>query len=231
MTVYFIGAGPGDPDLMTIKGMKTLKKCPVVYMPVRLIPREVLAEVEGSAEKIIDTAEINLDQITEVIETAHKEGKDVARLQCGDPALYGAIGEQIRRLENAGIDYQVVPGVSAVAASAAMLGKELTLSGVTQTIIMTRYEGKTPFPERERLPQLAQSGATLAIHLGVTRIHKIVEELVPHYGEDCPVAVCYRIFMAGSGPRNGYSERYRAESPGQRFHPYSADSGGACTGL
>lgn len=192
MTVYFIGAGPGDPDLMTLKGMKTLKQCPVVLYAGSLIPREVLAEVEGTAEKIIDTASIDLEEISAVIEQAHQEGKDVARLQCGDPALYGAIGEQIRRLEDAGIDYQVIPGVSAVAASAAMLGKELTLSGVTQTIILTRYEGKTPFPERERLPQLAQSGATLAIHLGVTRIHKIVEELIPHYGEDCPIAVCYR---------------------------------------
>ncbi len=130
---------------MTLKGMKTLKKCPVVMYAGSLIPREVLAEVEDTAEKIIDTASIDLEEISAVIEQAHKEGKDVARLQCGDPALYGAIGEQIRRLEEFGIDYQVIPGVSAVAASAAMLGKELTLSGVTQTVIMTRYEGKTPF--------------------------------------------------------------------------------------
>ena len=126
------------------------------------------------------------------IQKAHDEGKDVARVHSGDPSLYGAIGEQIRRLEMLGIDYEIIPGVTATSASAAWLGKELTLSGVSQTIIMTRYEGKTPFPERERLPALAASGATLAIHLGVTRIHKIVEELIPHYGEDCPVAVCYR---------------------------------------
>lgn len=192
MKVYFIGAGPGDPELMTLKGLRILKQCPVVLYAGSLIPREVLAEVEESAEKIIDTASINLEEITAHITQAHEEGKNVARLQCGDPALYGAIGEQIRRLEQQGIDYEVVPGVSAVAASAAYLGKELTLSGVSQTIIMTRYEGKTPFPERERLPELARSGATLAIHLGITRIHKIVEELIPHYGEDCPVAVCYR---------------------------------------
>ena len=140
----------------------------------------------------IMTGVLNLDETTAIIEQAAAEGKDVARLQCGDPALYGAIGEQMRRLDAASIDYEVIPGVSAVAASAAMLKKELTLSGVSQTVVMTRYEGKTPFPERERLPQLAQSGATLAIHLGVTRIHKIVEELIPHYGADCPVAVCYR---------------------------------------
>lgn len=192
MKVYFIGAGPGDPELMTLKGHRILQECPVVLYAGSLIPREVLESVEGKAEKIIDTASIDLDEITLHIQQAHKEGKDVARLQCGDPSLYGAIGEQIRRLEASGIEYEVIPGVSAVAASAAYLKKELTLSGVSQTIIMTRYEGKTPFPERERLPQLAQSGATLAIHLGVTRIHKIVEELIPHYGEDCPVAVCYR---------------------------------------
>ena len=106
--------------------------------------------------------------------------------------LYGAIGEQIRRLEELGIDYEIIPGVMATSASAAWLGKELTLSGISQTVILTRYEGKTPFPERERLPALAATGATLAIHLGITRIHKIVDDLLPFYGPDCPVAVCYR---------------------------------------
>lgn len=192
MTVYFIGAGPGDPELMTIKGQRILQQCPVVLYAGSLVPREILASVEDQAELIVDTATTNLDEIMGYIRKAHEEGKDVARLHSGDPSLYGAIGEQIRRLEQEEIDYQTIPGVSAVAASAAYLGKELTLSGVSQTIIMTRYEGKTPFPERERLPELARSGATLAIHLGITRIHKIVEELLPHYGEDCPVAVCYR---------------------------------------
>ena len=116
----------------------------------------------------------------------------MARVHSGDPSVYGAIGEQIRRLQQLNIDYEVIPGVTATSASAAWLGKELTLSGVSQTIIMTRYDGKTPFPERERLPELARSGATLVIHLGINRIHKIVDELLPHYGEDCPVAVCYR---------------------------------------
>ena len=192
MKVYFIGAGPGDPELMTIKGVRLLKQCPVVLYAGSLIPRQTLQDVEDSAELIIDTAKINLDEMEAYFVEAAKAGKDVARLQCGDPALYGAIAEQIRRLEKHGIDYEVIPGVSATAASAAYLGKELTLSGVSQTVIMTRYEGKTPFPERERLPQLAQSGATLAIHLGITKIRKIVAELIPHYGEDCPVAVCYR---------------------------------------
>ncbi|AEF55598.1 precorrin-4 C(11)-methyltransferase [Marinomonas posidonica] len=192
MTVYFIGAGPGDPDLMTVKAVNTIAACQVILYAGSLIPTQVIDSVRGSADAIYDTAEMNLDETTAVIEQAAREGKDVARLQSGDPALYGAIGEQIRRLEVLNIDYEVIPGVSAVAASAALLKKELTLSGVSQTVIMTRYEGKTPFPERERLPALAQSGATLAIHLGITRIHKIVEELIPYYGEDCPVAVCYR---------------------------------------
>ncbi|WP_417553661.1 precorrin-4 C(11)-methyltransferase [Marinomonas fungiae] len=192
MTVYFIGAGPGDPDLMTVKALKTMERCPVILYAGSLIPSEVIDNVRERAEAIYDTASLNLDETTEIIRQAAAQGKNVARLQCGDPALYGVIGEQMRRLDALDIDYEVIPGVSAVAASAAMLKKELTLSGVSQTVIMTRYEGKTPFPERERLPTLAKSGATLAIHLGVTRIHKIVDELIPHYGEDCPVAVCYR---------------------------------------
>ncbi|UZE97489.1 precorrin-4 C(11)-methyltransferase [Alkalimarinus alittae] len=192
MTVYFIGAGPGDPELITVKALRLIKQCPIILYAGSLVPREIFAEVEDTADSIIDTASIHLDEIIAHIETAHKAGKDVARVHSGDPSLYGAIGEQIRRLEQLDIDYEIIPGVTATSASAAWLGKELTLSGVSQTIIMTRYEGKTPFPERERLPALAASGATLAIHLGVTRIHKIVEELIPHYGEDCPVAVCYR---------------------------------------
>ncbi|OZG72707.1 precorrin-4 C(11)-methyltransferase [Hahella sp. CCB-MM4] len=192
MKVYFIGAGPGDPELITVKGQRLIGQCPVVLYAGSLVPREILQPVESQAEKIIDTASLDLEAIIEHILDAQSRDQDVARVHSGDPSVYGAIGEQIRRLEALGIDYEVIPGVTATSASAAWLGKELTLSGVSQTIIMTRYEGKTPFPERERLPELAKSGATLAIHLGVTRIHKIVEELIPHYGEDCPVAVCYR---------------------------------------
>lgn len=190
MTVYFIGAGPGDPELITVKGQRLISQCPVILYAGSLVPREILQD--SSAGIIIDTASIDLDEIIQHIQDAHKNGLDVARVHSGDPSVYGAIGEQIRRLNELKIDFEIIPGVTATSASAAWLGKELTLSGVSQTIIMTRYEGKTPFPERERLPALAQSGATLAIHLGVTRIHKIIEELIPHYGEDCPVAVCYR---------------------------------------
>lgn len=192
MTVYFLGAGPGDPELITVKAQRIIQTCPVILYAGSLVPREILAQSEDKAESIVDTASLDLDEIIQRIEEAHEQGKDVARVHSGDPSVYGAIGEQIRRLELLNIPYEIIPGVTATSASAAWLGKELTLSGVSQTIIMTRYEGKTPFPERERLPALAASGATLAIHLGVTRIHKIVEELIPFYGEGCPVAVCYR---------------------------------------
>lgn len=192
MTVYFIGAGPGDPELITVKGQRHINSCPVILYAGSLVPRALFQAVEESAELILDSAKMHLDEIIDCIVTANNEGKDVARVHCGDPSLYGAIGEQMRRLDKLEIDYQIIPGVTATAASAAWLQKELTLSGVSQTIIMTRYEGKTPFPERERLPALAASGATLAIHLGITKIGKIVDELIPFYGEDCPVAVCYR---------------------------------------
>ena len=192
MTVYFIGAGPGDPELITVKGQRLIATCPAILYAGSLVPKAVLTPAEGRAEYILDTASMDLDAIIGHIQTAHRNGWDVARVHSGDPSVYGAIGEQIRRLEALGIDYDIVPGVTATSASAAWLGRELTLSGISQTVILTRYEGKTPFPERERLPELARSGATLAIHLGVTRIHKIVDDLLPHYGADCPVAVCYR---------------------------------------
>lgn len=192
MTVYFVGAGPGDPELITVKGQRIIQSCPIILYAGSLVPREVMLGVSAVEDRIIDTASLNLDEIIEHIKKADSANQDVARVHSGDPSVYGAIGEQIRRLEALGIEYEVVPGVTATSASAAWLGKELTLSGVSQTLIMTRYEGKTPFPERERLPALAASGATLAIHLGVTRIHKIVEDLLPFYGSDCPVAVCYR---------------------------------------
>jgi len=190
--VFFIGAGPGDPELITVKGQRLISACPVLLYAGSLVPTDIFAGRQGDALRIVDTASLDLDEIMAHISWASEQGHDVARIHSGDPSVYGAIGEQIRRLQALNIDYEIIPGVTATSASAAWLGKELTLSGVSQTIIHTRYEGKTPFPERERLPALAASGATLAIHLGVTRIHKIVEELIPHYGADCPVAVCYR---------------------------------------
>ena len=191
MTVYFVGAGPGDPDLITIKGLRCIERCPVIIYAGSLVPEEVLKCAAANAQ-VIDSASLNLDETTEIVVQANKQGHDVARVHSGDPSIYGAIGEQMRRFDDLGIDYEIIPGVTAASASAALLKKEFTLSGVSQTVIYTRYSAKTPMPEKENLNALAQHGATLAIHLGVSHIHKIVKDLIPHYGEDCPVAVCYR---------------------------------------
>ncbi len=191
MTVYFIGAGPGDPDLITVKGQRLIAQCNVLLYAGSLVPLEILQGAPKDA-LIEDTASLNLDEIMERIADAHLRGDDIARVHSGDPSIYGAIGEQMRRLDEREIPYEIIPGVTAASASAAMLKKEFTLSGVSQSVIYTRFSAKTPMPERENLGALAQHGATLAIHLGVSHIHRIVDQLIPHYGENCPVAVCYR---------------------------------------
>ncbi len=191
MTVYFIGAGPGDPELITVKAQRLIRECPVILYAGSLVPEPVLAEAQTNA-LIIDSAPLHLEQIIEIIQQADQEGKDIARVHSGDPSIYGATGEQMRRLDQLEIDYEVIPGVTATSASAAWLKRELTLPDISQTVIYTRYAGKTSMPEGEDLSALAQHKATLAIHLGISRIHKIVEELIPHYGKNCPVAVCYK---------------------------------------
>ncbi len=190
MTVYFIGAGPGDPELITVKGQRLVRTCPVILYAGSLVPAAVL---DGHrAEQVVNTAELDLDAIVALLAAAHTNGQDVARVHSGDPSLYGAIGEQIRRLKALGIPYEIVPGVTATAACAATLGVELTLPGIAQTVILTRFAGKTTLPEGEALGGLAAHRATLAIHLGVRHLARIVDEVLPHYGADCPVAVIYR---------------------------------------
>src|ERR1700745_4362544 len=190
MTVYFIGAGPGDPELITVRGQRLIRSCPAILYAGSLVPAAVL---EGnSAEVVVNSAELTLDEIIALIETAHAKGHDVARVHSGDPSLYGAIGEQIRRLRALDIPYEIVPGVTATAACAALLGTELTLPDISQTLILTRYARKTSMPEGEQLADLARHRASMAIHLGVRHIASIVDELMPHYGGDCPVAVVYR---------------------------------------
>ncbi|RQZ67045.1 precorrin-4 C(11)-methyltransferase [Burkholderia sp. Bp9004] len=190
MTVYFIGAGPGDPELITVKGQRLVRTCPVILYAGSLVPPAVL---DGHrAEQVVNTAELDLDAIVALLADAHAKGQDVARVHSGDPSLYGAIGEQIRRLKALGIPYEIVPGVTATAACAATLGVELTLPGVAQTVILTRFAGKTTMPEGEALGALAAHRATLAIHLGVRHLARIVDEVLPHYGPACPVAVIYR---------------------------------------
>ncbi|AKM29700.1 precorrin-4 C(11)-methyltransferase [Pandoraea faecigallinarum] len=190
MTVYFIGAGPGDPELITVKGQRLIRSSPVILYAGSLVPPEVL---DGHrAECVVNTAELDLDAIVGLLSDAHARGQNVARVHSGDPSLYGAIGEQIRRLRALGIPYEIVPGVTATAACAATLGCELTLPGISQTLILTRYATRTPMPEGEALSDLARHGATMAIHLGVRHLARIVQTLTPHYGSDCPVAVVYR---------------------------------------
>ena len=192
MTVHFIGAGPGAPDLITVRGLDLIRRCPVVLYAGSLVPEAVVAEAPEGA-RVIDTAPLHLDQIIAEMETAHKAGRDVARVHSGDPCLYGAIGEQMRRLDDLGIDYQVTPGVPAFAAAAAALKQELTLPGISQTIILTRTATRSSaMPSGEDLAELGRSGATLAVHLSATNLANVVRDLVPHYGADCPVAVIYR---------------------------------------
>ncbi len=192
MTVYFIGAGPGDPELITVKGQRLIGECPLVLYAGSLVPKEVILTANDQAD-IINTADLSLGEIITHIRKAHQKGQNVARVHTGDPSLYGAIGEQIRELEKLDIPYQVIPGVTAAFAGAAMLRRELTLPEISQTIILTRHVGKTPMPPGESLPELAQHQATLAIYLSINKLQDIVEELTPHYGAECPVAVLYRV--------------------------------------
>ncbi|MEM9105089.1 MAG: precorrin-4 C(11)-methyltransferase [Pseudomonadota bacterium] len=192
MTVYFIGAGPGAPDLITVRGLRLVERCPVCLYAGSLVPEDIVAAVPEEA-LVMDTAPMHLDQIIAEIETAHQQGKDVARVHSGDPSIYGAIAEQMRRLDALGIDYEVVPGVPAFAAAAAKLKTELTLPEIAQTVIITRTSMKaSQMPEGEQLEVLGQSGATLAIHLSIRNLDYIRDALVPHYGADCPVVIAYR---------------------------------------
>lgn len=190
MTVFFIGAGPGDPDLITVKGQRLIRSCPVIIYAGSLVPEAVL---EGhQAVQVSNSAELHLDQIIALMKSAHANGQDVARVHSGDPSLYGAIGEQIRCLKALGIPFEIIPGVTATAACAALLGTELTLPDISQSVILTRYADKIAMPQGESLGELAQHRATMAIHLGINNLGKIVAELTPHYGADCPIAVVHR---------------------------------------
>ena len=192
MTVHFIGAGPGAPDLITVRGLRLIERCPVCLYAGSLVPREVIAATPKDAE-VVDTASMHLDEILTKMEEAHRAGKDVARVHSGDPSIYGAVGEQMRRLDALGITYDVTPGVPSFAAAAEGLKAELTLPGVSQSVILTRTQGNaSPMPEGEDLETLAASGATLVLHLSVKNIAKIATALTPTYGPDCPAIVVFR---------------------------------------
>ncbi|QVQ50548.1 precorrin-4 C(11)-methyltransferase [Spiractinospora alimapuensis] len=189
MTVYIIGAGPGAPDLLTLRATRVLGSCQVCLYAGSLVPTEVLAHCPPDA-RLVDTATMTLDEIVDEITTAHRAGHDVARLHSGDPAVFSATAEQVRRLTARDIPYEMVPGVPAYAAAAASLGRELTVPTVGQTVILTRVaRGATPMPPGEDLATLGRSGATLVLHLAIRYVDEIVAELLPHYGPDCPVAV------------------------------------------
>ncbi|MCU9849432.1 precorrin-4 C(11)-methyltransferase [Defluviimonas sp. WL0024] len=192
MTVHFIGAGPGAPDLLTLRGRDLIAASPVCLYAGSLVPEAVLGHCPEGA-RIVNTAPLSLDEIIAEIQAAHEAGQDVARLHSGDLSVWSAMGEQLRRLRELGIPYDVTPGVPSFAAGAAALGAELTLPGVVQSVVLTRTSGRaTSMPPGETLENFARTGAVLAIHLSVHVLEKVVAELTPHYGADCPVAVIWR---------------------------------------
>jgi precorrin-4/cobalt-precorrin-4 C11-methyltransferase len=189
MTVHFIGAGPGAADLITVRGRDLIARCPVCLYAGSIVPRELLSFCPKGA-RIVDTAPMSLDEIEAELVAAHAAGKDVARLQSGDLAVFSALAEQLRRLDARGIPYTLTPGVPAFAAAAAALGRELTVPEVAQSVVLTRVPGRaSQMPEGESLAAFAATGATLAIHLAIHALDKVVSDLIPHYGADCPVAV------------------------------------------
>lgn len=192
MTVHFIGAGPGAPDLLTLRGRDIIAACPVCLYAGSLVPKEILAHCSPGT-RIVNTAPLDLDAIIGEIRTAHAAGHDVARLHSGDLSVWSAMGEQLRRLRAEDIPYSVTPGVPSFAAAAAALGCELTLPGLAQSVVLTRTQGRaSPMPAGETLRNFAATGATLAIHLSIHNLGGVVNELTPDYGADCPVAVVYR---------------------------------------
>lgn len=192
MTVHFIGAGPGAPDLLTLRGRDIIASCPVCLYAGSLVPEAILDHCPKGA-RIVNTAPLDLDQIVAEIQAADAAGQDVARLHSGDLSVWSAMGEQMRRLRALGIPVSVTPGVPAFAAAAAALGTELTLPGLAQSVVLTRTPGRaSSMPEGETLTNFAATGATLAIHLSVQNLTRVVADLTPAYGADCPVAVVYR---------------------------------------
>jgi precorrin-4/cobalt-precorrin-4 C11-methyltransferase len=254
MTVHFIGAGPGAPDLLTLRGRDVIAACPVCLYAGSLVPEAILAHCPPGA-RIVNTAPLDLDAIMAEIRAAHAEGKDVARLHSGDLSVWSAMGEQTRRLDAMGIPWTVTPGVPSFAAAAAALGAELTLPGVAQSVILTRTPGRaSAMPPGETLAAFAASGATLAIHLSIQNLARVVADLVPRYGPDCPVSVVWRaswpderivratlstveaqmpdgiertalILVGPALAREGFAEsRLYAPDYDRRYRPQSADS-------
>jgi precorrin-4/cobalt-precorrin-4 C11-methyltransferase len=191
MKVYIIGAGPGDPGLITVKGAELVARCPVVLYTGSLVPEAVIARARPDAV-VLDSSGMTLDEILDVIVAARDAGHDVARVHTGDPSVFGSTAEQMRRMEALGIEYEIVPGVSSFSAAAAVIGKELTLPELCQTVILTRAEGRTAMPPDEKLEDLGRHKATLCLFLSINLMRDVVAALTPAYGADCPVVVVHK---------------------------------------
>jgi precorrin-4/cobalt-precorrin-4 C11-methyltransferase len=192
MTVHFVGAGPGAADLLTVRATRLLATADVVLYPGTYLDPEVLAHGSPAAE-LVDTHDLDLDQITDHLVRAHRAGRTVVRLTSGDPSVYSAVSEQTRRLDEAAVPWTVTPGVPAYAAAAALVGRELTVPLLAQSVVLTRAQARsTPMPEGETLARFAATGATLVLHLAIRRTRELMGELAPEYGADCPVVVVYR---------------------------------------
>ncbi len=192
MTVHFVGAGPGAPDLLTLRGRDLIASSPICLYAGSLIPEEILAHCPHGA-RIINTAPMSLEDIISVVIEAHEEGLDVVRLHSGDVSIWSAMGEQLRRLKMIGIPFTITPGVPAFAAAAATLGLELTLPGVAQSVVLTRTPGRaSAMPSTESLMNFAATKATLAIHLSIHNLTQVISDLIPVYGQTCPVAIVWR---------------------------------------
>jgi precorrin-4/cobalt-precorrin-4 C11-methyltransferase len=191
MRVYIIGAGPGDPGLITVRGAELIARCPVVLYTGSLVPREIIARARPDA-RVLDSASMTLDEMVAILREARDADEDVARVHTGDPTIFGSTAEQMRRMDELGIAYEIIPGVSSFTASAAALGRELTLPELSQTVILTRIEGRTPMPALEKLEDLARHQATLCLFLSITLLRDVTAALVPAYGADCPVAVVHK---------------------------------------
>lgn len=192
MTVHFIGAGPGAADLITVRGRDLITRCSICLYAGSLVPQALLDYCPPGA-RIVDTAPMSLDEIVAEMASAHTSGHDVSRLHSGDISIWSAVGEQMRRLREIDIPYTMTPGVPAFAAAASALGRELTLPEVSQSLVLTRTSGRaSSMPERETLDAFARTGATLAVHLSIHALDRVVADLVPHYGAECPCAIVYR---------------------------------------
>ncbi|HEX8005656.1 MAG TPA: SAM-dependent methyltransferase [Trebonia sp.] len=197
MTVHFVGAGPGAADLLTVRATRLLAVADIVLYPGTYLDPEVLAHVSPGAA-LIDTQDLDLGQITGHLVAAHRAGKEAVRLASGDLSVYSALSEQTRRLDEAGVPWDVTPGVPAYAAAAAIVGRELTVPLLAQSVVLTRTRARsTPMPETESLTTFAATRATLVLHLAVTRTRTLMREIEPEYGADCPVVVVHRASQPG----------------------------------